>query len=133
MWRCVLQVQRDLGWRNDVVNDGGGGRGAFEKMRGKVKGKFERIEVDERWDERPSDMVGDAEEEQGGLYRVRFPSEMKAPDVLRQMRTRRERLAAAQRGDGHGRHHSRRSRRSRRLKVFRFLISAVDDGSGEGG
>jgi hypothetical protein len=52
-------------------------------MRGEVKGEFERIEVDERGDERPSDMVGDAEEEQRGLHRVRFPSEMEAPDVLR--------------------------------------------------
>jgi len=52
-------------------------------MWSKVKGEFERIEVDERGDERPSDMMGDTEEEQGGLDSVRFPSEMEAPDVLR--------------------------------------------------
>lgn len=100
-------------------------------MRGKVKGEFERIEVDERGDERPSDMVGDAEEEQGGLDRVRFPSEMEAPDVLRQMRMSRERLAAAQGGDGHGRHGH-----CHRLKVFQFQLCGTGSGSsscGEGG
>ena len=106
----LLRAREDMGWRVvAVVADVDGD--ALEEMRGgEAKREFERIEVDERGDERPGDMVGDAEEEQGGLYRVRFPPEMEAPDVLRQTRMRRERLAAAQRGDGHGRQHGHRLR-----------------------
>ena len=100
-------------------------------MRGEVKEEFERIEVDERGDEGLSDIVGDAEEKQRGLDNVRFPSEMEAPDVLRQMRTSRERLAAAERGDGHGRHHHD-CRRRRRLKGFDLLFFQLCGGCGCG-
>ena len=72
--------------------------------RGKAKGEFERVEVDERKDERPRDVVCDAKEEQKTLDRVRVLSKVKAPDVLRQTRANGKRLAAAQRHDGQGRH-----------------------------
>ena len=82
---------------------GGGG-----KVRCEAKGEFERVEVDERRDERPHDVLCDAKEKQRGLDDVRIPPDVKAPDILLQTRTRKERLTAAQRRDRHGRQHHHR-------------------------
>lgn len=76
-------------------------------MRCEAKGELERVEVYERGYERPRDVVRDREEEERALDRVRLPTDVKAPDILREVRTCRERLAAAERRDGHGGYHHR--------------------------
>src|SRR5579863_6560757 len=79
-------------------------------MRREAKGELERVEMYERGYERPRNVVRDREEEQRALDRVRRPTDVKAPDVLREVRTCRERLAAAERRDGHGGYHHRARR-----------------------
>ena len=73
-------------------------------MFGEPKGELERVKVDEHRDERPEYVLGYQEEQGRALYRVRSPSYVEAPDILRQVRVGRKRLAAAQSGGGHGGH-----------------------------
>jgi len=84
-----------------------GRRGEDGEVRREAKGELERVEVYERGHERPRDVVRDREEEERALDRVRLPTDVKAPDILREVRTCRERLAAAERRDGHGGYHHR--------------------------
>jgi len=94
-------------------------------VRREAKGELERVEVDERGHERARDVVGDAEEERA-LHRVCFPAHVEAPDILREVRARRERLAAAQGGSRYGRHHRHhhlyRRRRRRRCSLKGVLV-----------
>ena len=81
-----------------VVQGGVGvgvGAGDDWEVRCEPKGEFERVEVNERGHERPGDVMRDVKEEQGVLHRVRVPADVEAPDILREVRAHRERLAAA--------------------------------------
>ena len=97
------------------------------EVRRKAKGELERVEVYERGHEGPRDVVRDREEEERALDRVRLPADVKAPDILREVRTCRERLAAAERRDGHrGYHH--RPRHLLLLLNVRVRVSAAAHG-----
>ena len=130
LWRAVRLLGVGWGWRCGRVLQAWGevwhvGEGGAE-----AKGEFERVKVDERGDERPRDVVCDAEEEQGTLDHIRVPPEVEAPDVLRQTRASRKRLAAAQRHDGHGRHHHRRL--EQKALMFMLFQPCCRSGSSDG-
>ena len=93
-----------------------GGVSGARKVLCEAKREFERVEVDERRDERPHDVLCDAQEKQRGLNDVRIPPDVKAPNVLLQTRTSKERFAAAQRRDRHSRQHHHHRSRSRRCR-----------------
>ena len=98
-------------------------------MRREAKGELERVEVYERGYERPRNVVRDREEEERALDRVRLPTDVKAPDILREVRTCRERLAAAERRDGHrGYHHRPRHLLLLLLLNVRVRVSAAAHG-----
>ena len=102
-----------------------GGVSGAGKVLCEAKREFERVEVDERRDERPHDVLCDAKEKQRGLDDVRIPPDVKAPNVLLQTRTSKERFAAAQRRDRHSRqhHHHHRSRSRRCRPELRVLTT----------
>jgi hypothetical protein len=57
------------------------------EVRREAKGELERVEMYERGHKGSRDVVRDREEEERALDRVGLPANVKAPDILREVRT----------------------------------------------
>ncbi len=93
--------------REEVRGRGRVGRDGGKEGRhvvGEAEGELERGEVPEGRHEGVGDVLGDEKEERGALDGVCLPSDVEAPDILREVGVRGKRLAAAQGDGGHGGH-----------------------------
>ena len=99
-------VEREAAQFGEAERREEGGRGGEigDDVIGETEGELERVEVAERGHEGLGDVLRDKKEQRRALDRVCLPSDVEAPDILREVRVGRERFAAAQRDGRHGGH-----------------------------
>ena len=108
LWGLADATEREVAQVGETEGREEGGRGGGEEVGddvvGETEGELERMEVAESGHEGLGDVLGDEEEQCRALDRVCLPSDVEAPDILREVRVGEERFAAAQGDGGHGGH-----------------------------